>query len=76
MLNNTPYSRLRALNEWGKTSERREVNVRKDDLAWAVSMLALLSDLLDGDLEDMDTLDLNEELSAPPADLSKEEEPL
>lgn len=73
MLNDTPFTRLKATSEWSDTSERREVSIRKEDLKWAVGMLTLLSDMLDGDLDDMDLVD--EELAAP-ADLSKEEEPL
>lgn len=68
----TAFNRLKHIAEWSKTSERREVNIRKEDLYWAVSALTLLSEMLDGDLDDMD---LNEPLTQP-ADLSNEETPL
>lgn len=66
----TPLQRLQNTAEWSTTSERREVEIRKEDLQWAVERLAYLQMILGRDL------DLDEPLPDIAADLSQEEAPL
>lgn len=73
-MTNLPFSRLRSLAAWSRTTENRSVPVNKEDLQWAVQMLEYLSEIMNGNLEDMEFYD--EELPAEGADLSNEEEPL
>jgi hypothetical protein len=57
----TPWERLKATAEWASTSERREVEVTKEVLFWAVQELSKWEMVKGTDLDLPDNFEVSEQ---------------